>query len=147
MKFGLLPIATLFAVLLTACYDHDVYERSSSITLRDKSVSIIRANIQGKWKLLYVQGGISGGTFPVRNNPYMTIRGDHVTISDDRGVTLDTVIVWKRGKDIFNEYTFFMTFANTATYEIVNGIQHDTLTLIDDAYDGFESYYLRVKSP
>ena len=133
-------------LLCNNCRYDNSFVPSSNIILNDKPLYVIRANIQGYWKLLYAQGGISGGTFPDKNHQYMIINGDVVTWGSDQGTTLDT-IVWKRNSYLNPQYTFIMTYRHSGASKIVDRIKNDTLVLIDDAIDGFTAYYLRSKQP
>lgn len=143
-----LPVA--LGLFCSNCRYDDTSVVSSNIILHDKPLYVIRANIQGQWKLLYVQGGFSSGTFPAKNNPYLKITDDHIIAGNDFGVTLDSMIVWRRDTDIFNQYTYLMGTSGPTgypglIYTIVDRIKNDTLILVDNAYDGFSYYYLRTK--
>ncbi|MBS1682572.1 MAG: hypothetical protein JST48_12740 [Bacteroidetes bacterium] len=128
---------------------------SSNIILHDKSLDVIRVNVQGKWKLLYAQGGLSWGTYPAKYNAFMDIAGDHIVAGNDSlGVTVDTSIVWK--KELYNppsEYTYLMGtpgppgYPGGLIYKVVDRIKNDTLIIIDDAFDGYYYYYLKTKQP
>ena len=71
-----------------------------------------------------------------------------VSGNDSAGVVVDTTIVWKRDKSIFNDSTYLLTFSYSPGYAfpyvyIVDRIYNDTLVLIDNAYDPGYAYYTK----
>ena len=124
-------------------------ESKINIVLHDKPLDLIQSSIQGKWKLQKVTGGICNGCYPPpKNNPYMIITGDHIVAGNDLRVTLDTIIVWKRDRDIFQDSTYLLSYRDSKSYafpiyKVVDQIRNDTLVLIDDASDAFYYYYTK----
>lgn len=121
-----------------------------NITLYDKPLFIIQSFIIGKWKLEYVQGGIAVMKYPARNNTYMTLKPNHITIRNDSlGIVADTTIIWEKGMSIQGSPTFFLSYHRYGTYTypkyVVEQIFNDTLVLSDNSYDGFGYFYSRVK--
>ncbi len=140
---------TIFAIVSTVIIAGCVYNTlERNLILHDKPLSVIRSNIQGKWKLQYVKGGLCANCAgPVRHNPYMIIDNDRIVFGDDSlSVVVDTIIVWKKDKDIFNDSTFLLSYRYSKGYaypyyQIVDRIQNGTLVIIDNAYDAFYYYY------
>ena len=153
-QFQLMLLVLILLLFFSNCqYDSLPILPSSNIILHDKPLDVIRANIQGHWKLLFARGGFAGGTYPAKHNQYMKITDDHIIYGDDSlGVTLDTTIVWKRDKDIFGDNTYLMSYRDSRDYpfpfyEIVDRIQNDTLIIIDDVSDPDYLFYLKTKQP
>ena len=78
----------------------------------------------------------------------MIITGDHIVAGNDLRVTLDTIIVWKRDRDIFQDSTYLLSYRDSKSYafpiyKVVDQIRNDTLVLIDDASDAFYYYYTK----
>ena len=78
----------------------------------------------------------------------MIITGDHIVAGNDLRVTLDTIIVWKWDRDIFQDYTYLLSYRDSKSYafpiyKVVDQIRNDTLVLIDDASDAFYYYYTK----
>lgn len=145
-SFVILPILIIF------CFAQCKKEHAAlNITLYDKPLGTIQSYIQGKWKLHYAKGGICGSCiFPARNNQYIKLSSDRIVFGNDSaGIVLDTIIYWKRDKDIFNDSTYLLTYyypAGAGPFPIayiVNGIYNDTLKLIDNAYDPIYYYYTK----
>jgi len=124
-------------------------ESKLNIVLYNKSLDTIKLYVQGMWHLKKVIGGIctTCGS-PVKDNPYMRITNDHILLGNDNGVTVDTIIVWKRDKDIFNDSTYLLSikaykFYSFPIYKIVDRIENSQLILIDNAYDPYYYYYAK----
>ena len=123
--------------------------RPLNITLHDKPLRVIQSYTQGTWKFQYAYGGISPMKYPSKDNAYMILQPNRIIIGNDSaGVIIDTVIVWKRARDIFNDSTYLLTYSYSRGYAfpgsyIVDRILNDTLELIDDAYDPLYYYYTK----
>jgi hypothetical protein len=93
----LLWIAT-FLIGLFSC-DKEHGPRIVNIVLYDKPLDVMRSYVQGNWKLKKISGGICPGCYPQpTNDPYMYIKGDRIVMGNNLGITIDTIIVWKRVK-------------------------------------------------
>ena len=119
---------------------------SSNITLYDKPAEVIQGNIQGKWKLEFEQGGITGGTFYPENTFY-TFDQNRVISTKNGNVVFDATISWK--KEIYNQSTkattYLMVFDTNSVNFFVEGIVNDTLVFHDyNISDGF-TYHLSRK--
>lgn len=151
MKKISFSFCTSILLIILFCFVQCKKEHSPvNITLYDKPLSQIQAYTNGNWKLQYAYGGISPAKYPAKHNSYMTLDSDRVIFGDDSsGVIVDTIIYWKRYKDIFNDSTYLLSYYHTTGnytlqhYYIVDRINNDTLVLIENAYDGFYYYYTK----
>ncbi|HEV8514989.1 MAG TPA: hypothetical protein VGQ59_17030, partial [Cyclobacteriaceae bacterium] len=110
--FVVIMITAMVFLFGSCLYNNTAILQSSNIVLHDKPLEVIRVNVQGRWRLLLVVGGVSGGTFPVKNNPYMEITGDHIIGGNDLGINLDTTIVWTKGNLYYGQDTYLLTYRN-----------------------------------
>ena len=144
-RFCILPFLIFLFCSIQCRKEHN----GLTITLYDKPLPVIQSYIQGKWKLDYTKGGICGSCiYPDTNQSYLILSPDRFVFGNNlAGVVVDTVIYWKRDKDIFNDSTYLLTFYHSQWYGpfpliyIVDGIHNDTLRLIDNASDPFYYYY------
>jgi hypothetical protein len=145
---------TIFILILTISFPFQCKKEeikpSSNITLKDKTLPVIKVNIKGMWKLCYERGGICAVCPPTIFDQVYYEFGDQDRIiwTDKNQKLADTIILWQYVKDIFEEYTFTLNFSDTRLYPysyIVDGIYNDTLLLIDNAYDPMYYYLSRSK--
>jgi hypothetical protein len=146
-KNYLINILVLFIfTFITQCKTDEV--TPSNIILYNKPLKTIQQCINGKWKLEYSYGGLLSHKYIETHNSYMTINSDHIIMGDDsRGVVVDTTIIWKREKDVYNDYTYLMGFSWSGylwpEYQIVDQIKNDTLIIKENGYDGYDYYYTK----
>jgi len=120
-----------------------------NITLYDKPLSVIQSYVNGKWDFQYAYGGITPIKYPAKHKSYMVLQNDRIILGNDSlGVVVDTTIIWKRDKDVFNDSTYLLTYTYTAGYAfpyayVVSRIFNDTLELIDNASDPLYYYYVQ----
>ena len=120
-------------------------QQKANITLYDKPLAVIRANIMGKWKLQYEKGGFCG-TCIYRNfqNFIWEFTSDNKFIQTyNDTLFVDSDIVWPRIK-YFDGFTYLMSFHDLDGVPwnyIVKGIYNDTLVFSDYSSDPV-SYYL-----
>ena len=126
----------------------DAIPPSLNMVLYDKPLDTIRRYVQGKWVLKRVAGGFAyNPNWPIKNNPYLIIDDkDRIVIGNDLGVNVDTTIVWRRDRDIFNDSTYLLSYraqkySAFPIYYIVDRIENNQIILIDNANDGFYRYY------
>jgi len=118
-------------------------QHNSNITLYDKPLAVIQANIMGKWKLQYEKGGICASCVNDNFNNIVWEFTDDNKIKQSYNDTLvnETIIIWTREKDIFTDLTFIMNFYDNSF--IVCGIHNDTLVLSDNSYDPVSYHFTR----
>ncbi len=138
--------------LLIACFCFVNCKKTNdplNIVLYDKPLSVIQANIEGKWKLQYTYGGFLVSKYPAKHNSYIILKPAHIVIGNDSaGVVVDAEIRWQRAKNYFNDSTYLLTYSYTPGYAfpymyIVDRIKSDTLILIDNASDPFYYFYTK----
>jgi hypothetical protein len=138
------PIFTifLFFIIFEAC-NKDQINPSSNIILKDKDLIIIKANIAGKWKVCYSNGGFCGTyIYPSDGNEFIDFQnGDWIKWTKNTTTMTDTKISWKQEKDIFEEYTYVLDFGGGGL--IVDRIFNDTLIIMDNTYDSMFYHLLR----
>ena len=132
-------------ILLSTCNKE---EPKLNVVLHDKSLDIIKFYVHGMWHLKKVTGGIctTCGS-PVKNNPYLSITNNHILLGNDTGITVDTVIVWKKvsyGIDstYLLSYQAHKYYAFPINY-VVDRIENNNLILIDYSSDPFYYYYAK----
>ena len=115
------------------------------VIVQDKSDSII---VSGVWRWVSTNGGIAnvdqtpGST---GNEMFLHLTSDHHyelytnTIMTDQG----TYSIINTTSIIDNTTKPALTFSNRQTDQIIEILNKDTLKLADNAYDGFETLYLR----
>jgi hypothetical protein len=140
-----ISLFSMISLIIAACSKDDP---KVNIQLYDKPLSVIKANITGKWKLNYAYGGIVAQKHVDRHNSYMIINPDHIIIGgDSTGIKVDTAIVWVRSKNIFNDSTYLMSYKWSGypfpEYNIVDRIKNDTLIVIQNVYDPIYYYYTK----
>jgi hypothetical protein len=136
--FIFLPILFLF----TKCEkDHTAL----SITLYDKPLSTIQSYTKGKWVMIYVQGGLSGGRRDAYPGNYLILSADRIVIGNDAtGITvLDTTVIWSRAR-YGSDSTYLLNYLSSPDFplvhaEVVDRIFNDTLILFE--YSSSEPYY------
>lgn len=138
--FLLIAIALVY---FNACEKDTVQIKSSSITLYDKPLFFIQAYIKGKWKLQYSYGGESVMKIVDKNNSYLYLSPNHITIGNDSlGIIVNTTINWVK-----NDFTYLLSYKWAGfpwpEYKIVEQIKNDTLVIRDDMSDGFKHYYTK----
>ena len=136
----------------------DTIDTGVTITLWNKSLSVIQTYIKGRWKLQYTKGGYVGGIMFDKYNSYMILTSDSITIGNDLfGIYVNAAIIWVRDKsyfirepDMLKDSTFLLCFTHYKysgipypERNIVYAIKNDTLIIINDVADGFEYYYLK----
>lgn len=144
LKFSIL-------ILLTASCSKPKAFQSTTVKLKDKSLSQIKAAIYGKWKLHYSMGGFTGRIRRDFTNSSIEFKSDDSMYWDNNGLRIvEDFLAWRKMTDMIGDVTYIMSFCemrNSICYPYswgVQGIQKDTLILYDNAADP-DSYYLTRK--
>ncbi|MCL2738912.1 MAG: hypothetical protein FWE30_05645 [Bacteroidales bacterium] len=88
-------------------YDVTVHARQPKIPLNDildlylQPLSVIQEQMQGKWKLQYVYGGIAGQISVDKNGNYMHITKERIIWGDNTGIMMDLPIVWAKSENFW----------------------------------------------
>lgn len=120
----------------------------TTIQLYDKPLEIIKQHLQGKWKVLYHEGGVF-------NNPreydteetYMTIDSNRIVYKSKAGVRINSQITWR--KEIYGgpqSYTYVLYYESsngTPYLQLVVGIEDGVLTFRDFGSDPQTTCYRR----
>ena len=146
-KILIITLALLLIFCFTQCKNYNE-ELLHNIILNNQPLPIIKKYINGKWKLEYMYGGFSSHKEIETHHSYMIINSDHIIMGDDsRGIVVDTAIIWEREKDVYNKYTYLMSFSWYGylwpEYQIVDRIKNDTLIIKEDGFDGYDYYYTK----
>ena len=123
-------------------------EQSVTITLHDQPLSIIQSYIEGKWKLQYSYGGLIASKYIDKNNTYMILSPEHISVKNDtKGVVVDTNITWVKTNIGNNDTTYLLSYLlpgnSTPEYYIVSQIKSDTLIIREYVDDGYSYYYTK----
>jgi hypothetical protein len=156
MKTKNLRLITAFLLLLCAVMlgsgcekDEESDKQSVSITLHDKSLSIIQNYTTGNWELQYAYGGLSAHKVTDLHNSYMNLTPEHIIMGNDLyGIVVDTTVIWVREKTGFSDSTYLLSYTRSGysspEYYIVDQIKDDTLIIADyNISDGFYYYYTK----
>jgi len=130
------------------CTDSDpVY--SCDGLLKDKPLANIQTCVRANWQLHYKKGGITGNLKQAFTDTYLDIRqNDSVYFTYEGTLVAKSVITWKNITDVQGSKTFIMTFSDNSGYPYswgVWGIENDTLTMYDNANDGFGYALTKLK--
>lgn len=141
----------LFPLIILFCFAQCKKGRKPlNMTLYDKPLSVIRANIREKWQLRYGKGGIASNNVQQYNNCYFEFNvDDKIKIITDNIVFTDTLITWINEPGIYTNgtSTFTMNFNDKQGYPnvyIVDKIVNDTLVLHDYAVDAVYYYFTKI---
>ncbi len=141
----ILFLSGLIGITAFSCRKEEIKpQHNSNITLYNKPLAVIRANIQGKWKLRYGKGGISANTVQYFHNILWEFTSDNKIIQTyNDTIESDSYIYWLREKDAHGRLTYLMKYYQGVVpiTLIVNGIYNDTLVFSDNAADAV-SYHL-----
>lgn len=122
----------------------------TTIQLYDKPLEVIKQYLQGKWKVLYHEGGVF-------NNPreydteetYMTIDSNRIVYTSKAGIRINSLITWR--KEIYGgpqSYTYVLYYESsngTPYLQLVVGIEDGVLTFRDFGSDPQTTCYRRSK--
>lgn len=140
-------IATTLTLLCFAQCKKD--HKPLNITLYDKPLPVIQANIRGNWKLQYGKGGICGTCLHTYNNVYNEfINNNRIKITANNIVYTDTSITWIKEPGTYTNgtSTFTMNFTDKRGYpyvRVVDKIVNDTLILHDNSSDAIFLYFTK----
>lgn len=128
---------------------------NSNITLYNKPLDVIKANILGKWQLIYYDFSWIPNSKHYYQDHYteFTSNGNRRIDMVKDSVIMDAAITWLKANDgqatgvPYGTTTFVMSYHNkygTPFDYVVDSIFNDTLILHFNAADGFSDYYVRI---
>jgi hypothetical protein len=133
---------TIFWLLLQISLVQCEKDKPINIVLYDKTLEIIQENIQGKWKLMYAEGGICGTCINACEKCTVEFTSDNRFITNSFIITSDTSkIKWVRdaGEYLNGDSTFIMK-----VFE-VHGIPCEFV--IDSIYNNILIYHDNASDP
>ena len=146
----ILLLSGLIGIIAFSCRKDTIIkpQYNANITLYNKPLDVIRANILGKWKLEYEKGGICSTCINDHFKNYIwEFTSDNKIIQTYNDTLLaDSKISWLKGKDVYGRLTYLMNFYQgiVPIDLIVNYIHDDTLVFSDNAADAVSYYLLRL---
>lgn len=140
----------LILLTITSC-NKEKPKDPVNIWLKDKSLSEIKAAIQGNWQLHYSLGGFTGNLRKNHFNSFIEFKlADSIYWKEQSNLLVADKLQWNKKIDMIGDSTFIMSFCEyraNICYPFswgVQGIRNDTLILYDDATDP-DAYYLTKK--
>lgn len=150
MKNLLYFLWTLPFIFLLACVGckKEKSPSTTNIVLYNKPLSVIQANINGKWKLQYAKGGICAtykSNYSNGESLWEFTTDNKIKQTYNTKIFTDTTIVWIKDLGSFTkgDSTYIMRFYKNPGY-IVDGIFNDTLKM-HDAYIADAVFYFLTK--
>ena len=148
-------LGMVLITMLSTCKKDD--EPKLNVVLYDKPLDVIKSHVQGEWKLQKAIGGLCGScNGKVKDNPYLAITGNHYVSGTDKGVSIDTLIVWQRIKYNYrssnyipsNDSTYLLSIRAQRYYAfpinyVVDRIENNNLVLMDYASDPVSYYFTK----
>lgn len=119
-------------------------EKVSNISLYDKPLDVIKANVIGqKWQLIYSVGGMTGKDENTFEHTFYTFSTDNKLIVEDERGTKKHPYKWKYTRDIYTGDSVYV-LSGVVNWKI-NGIVNDTLQVADNYVDGYSYGLIRAE--
>ncbi len=139
----------LFAVTINSCNKVHTIPTPHNIDLGTKPLLEVKAILNGKWQLHYMQGGICGYCQYDRYNEFYTFSdgSNHIKWTIEKSIWADTSINWIK-QEWINKQINVMEFIAKDQYVhhlSPDRIQNDTLVMYEPGYDGMSYYFTKVK--
>lgn len=150
-----ISVTILFVIMTVACKTQKKtagekqpsspqYQTVSDIELFNKPADTIMKYIGGrKWQMLYATGGLTGSdvrTFPAT---YYTFNGGGTMEIEQDGKSTASRYTWEHQRDIFTADSIYV-IGGPIMWK-VEGIDHDTLRIADNFFDGYRYALIRSK--
>src|SRR4051812_3648029 len=140
---------TLIMVTIAGCDKTQSIPAPYNIDLSTKPLTEVKAILNGKWQLHYMQGGFCGTCQYQRHNEFYTFSdySSHINWTIDKTVWADTNITWFQQEWINKQINVMEFFANDQYMHHLSPdrIQNDTLVMYEPGYDGMSYYFTKVK--
>ena len=141
------PFVLTFILAVTSCENGGIPKPIVDVSLKDKPLSVIKANIQGDWKLHKIHGGICGTCCQKRENEFCTLVNDRIKWETNGIIVTDTTVIWVN-YDVFGDTSWTMSYYDKQmrpNYLTPDGIHKDTLILYQKGPDGLYFHFTKVE--
>lgn len=142
-------IVTVIIAFIAGCDKIHSTPTPHNIDLSTKPLPEVKAVLDGKWQLHYMQGGFCGTCQYQRFNEFYTFTEGttHVKWTIDKTVWADTTITWFQQEWINKQINVMEFYANDQMMHHLSPdrIQNDTLVMYEPGYDGMSYYFTKVK--
>jgi len=140
---------TIISIAIGSCDKIHSVPAPHNIDLSTKPLNEVKAILNGKWQLHYMQGGFCGTCQYKRNNEFYTFSdaSSHINWIIDKTVWADTSITWFQQEWINKQINVMEFFANDQYMHHLSPdrIKNDTLVMYEPGYDGMSYYFTKVK--
>jgi len=132
-------------VFFSACKKTAPQNNPQPVYLRDKSLSEIKTEVVGNWKIHYRYGGITGNIkTPMTNSFFRVIQNDSIYLTLNNSLFAADMATFQRENTNFGYSAYKMNFTSiggTPYSWIVDYKIGDTLVLVDN-FPNAEGYYM-----
>ncbi len=140
---------TLAVCLITSCKKTPPQKTETTVNLRDKSLTEIKSEVLGNWKIHYRYGGITGNTKTLMENSYFRVKqNDSIYLTLNNTLFAGDIATFQRVNTNFGYSAFTMNFSSiggTPYSWIVDYKIGDSL-ILDDNYPNGHAYIM-TKTP
>lgn len=139
----------IIAATVSSCDKIHSIPTPHNIDLSTKPLPEVKAILNGKWQLHYMQGGFCGTCQYQRHNEFYTFSNasSHIKWTIDKTVWADTTITWFKQEWINKQINVMEFFAMDQYMHHLSPdrIFNDTLVMYEPGYDGMSYYFTKVK--
>lgn len=132
-------------MFFAACKKTPSQNNTQPVYLRDKSLSEIKIEVVGNWKIHYRYGGITGNIkTPMTNSFFRVIQNDSIYLTLSNTLFASDIATFQRVSTNFGYSAYTMNFSSiggTPYSWIVDYKIGDTLVLVDN-FPNAEGYYM-----
>lgn len=132
-------------ILLESCKKNPPQKIEPPVYLRDKSLTEIKSEVLGNWKIHYSYGGITGNTKTSMTNSFFTVKqNDSIYLTFSNRLFAGDIATFQRVNTNFGYSAFTMNFSSiggTPYSWIVDYKIGDTLVLVDN-FPNAQGYYM-----
>lgn len=123
----------LLILLISGCQKDEF--NPSQIDFKNKPLAVIKASIEGNWRVYSTKGGMLG-TIEYPKNTFMQFNDNSVRIASNSD-TVSFEVTWKKKKIITGRNAYIMENSNWGFFKIPVGINNDTLKMSDNYPEGY----------
>lgn len=144
MKYIVLFLIS-YTTFFASCKKTPLQNNTQPVYLRDKSLSEIKIEVAGNWRIHYRYGGITGNIkTPMTNSFFRVIQNDSIYLTLSNALFVSDIATFQRVTTNFgySAYTMnFISIGGTPYSWIVDYKIGDTLVLVDN-FPNAEGYYM-----
>jgi hypothetical protein len=144
-----LTVIVIVATIIAGCNKIHSIPTLHNIDLSTKPLPEVKAILNGKWQLHYMQGGFCSACQYQRHNEFYTFSDgcSHINWIIDKTVWADTDITWFQQEWINKQINVMEFYAKDQIMHHLSPdrIQNDTLVMYEPGYDGMNYYFTKVK--